>query len=149
MLILSMLDSSKISGISIFMILFIILSQNTIGISEKNEIQDTTIYDWHQTNLFFITHGYSKDVTSNTIPIDSTCIQKDTRLRFHYHSGIWPLYPTFMIMNKTEIVSTFKIDHCSCNISNFSGLIIHQLSIISDAWYIIGYCSELTIKSGY
>jgi hypothetical protein len=149
MLIVSMSNNSKINSISLFMIFLAIFSQTALGISENKASRDSEICDWQQTNIFFMTHGWSEDVTSNNNSIVSTSFQLCSQLHFHYHICLWPFYSTFTVWNQTGIVNSFKVDHCACTISNFTGTLIHRPSLLGHYWYIIGYCTELKIRTSY
>jgi hypothetical protein len=144
-----MVYNNIIKPIFIITITCFIYSQPIVALSEEKILDDSKPIDWEHPQVFFYSSGYSDDLRINNYSSLRTCFLKDVKLYIYYSMPIWPLFPNFKIWNNSGMITDFNIDFCSLYATNFTGLIIHRISLLGNFWHIIGYCEYFKIRTGY
>ncbi len=129
--------------------IFFISSQSINASSQNKIININKTLDWETPKVSFYSHGYSNDLRINDESIFRNCFVKDVKLYIYYKMPLWPLFPNFKIWNQTGLIVDFDVFFCHFYAKNFTGLIIHRISLIGNFWYIVGYCEYFKIRTGY
>jgi hypothetical protein len=149
MLIDNMLNIGIIKCLLTILLIILVSSPCILASSKEPIINENVTCSWHETDVFFCTRGYSNDLRINNNTMFRTCIPTDVNLSIKYELPLWPLYTSFKVWNETGFINDFKVDHCHFYAANFTGLIIHRLSLLGNFWYIIGHCNDFEIVTSY
>lgn len=149
MLIINMLYINTIKSLLTIILVCIISSQSILVSSQNIIINNIKHYDWRHPDVFFFSHGYSKDLRINNKNSLVTCFVKDEELYIYYQMPFWPLFPRFKVWNNTGLIADFNVFFCSFDATNFTGIIIHKISLIGNFYYVYGYCRDFKITTGY
>jgi hypothetical protein len=144
-----MLYNVTIKSVFIITIICIISNQPIIALSEEKIIDDNKPLDWEHSEVFFFSQGYSNDISINNKSTLRTCFVKNVRLYIYYQMPVWPLFPNFKIWNSSGLITDFNVDFCSFHANNFTGLIIHRISLLGNYWYSFGHCQYFKMRTGY
>ena len=146
-----MITNSTFRCLLVIILICNISSQSILG-SSQNKISNNSNSipcDWQHDNVFFYSHGYSKDLRINNKSSLSTCFVNNLDLYIYYQMPLWPLFPGFKVWNNTGLIADFIIDFCSFDATNFTGIILHRISWLGNFFYVFGYCNDFKITTGY
>ena len=145
----NMVKNSTIRFIGLLAIVLVILVQSVFASSQNTISKTVKPCNWQHDNVFFYSHGYSKDLRINNLSSLSTCFVNNLDLYIYYQMPLWPLFPGFKVWNNTGLIADFIVYVCSFDATNFTGIILHRTSWLGNFFYVFGYCNDFKITTGY